>query len=65
LDEEIYMRIPEAYVRYMLEVHKNVTEPSTHVLLLKNATNGFDQAPRQWWSMLKEAMARCNCSQSK
>jgi hypothetical protein len=35
LDEEIYMRIPEGYDRYMLEVHNKKIDPSTHVLLLK------------------------------
>jgi hypothetical protein len=34
LDEEIYMRIPDGYVRYMKEVHKKIIDPSTHVLLL-------------------------------
>jgi hypothetical protein len=47
LDEEIYMRIPEGYVRYMLEVHNKKIDPSTHVLLLKKAIYGLVQAARQ------------------
>jgi hypothetical protein len=35
------MRIPEGYVRYMLEVHNKVIDPSTHVLLLKKAIYGL------------------------
>jgi hypothetical protein len=31
LDEEIFMRIPEGDVRYMLEVQYHVIDPSTHV----------------------------------
>jgi Reverse transcriptase (RNA-dependent DNA polymerase) len=31
LDEEVYMRIPEGYVRYMLKVHIKNIDPSTHV----------------------------------
>jgi Reverse transcriptase (RNA-dependent DNA polymerase) len=35
LDEEIYIRIPDGYVKYILEVHNVKLYPSTHVLLLK------------------------------
>jgi Reverse transcriptase (RNA-dependent DNA polymerase) len=47
LDEEIYMRVPEGYVRYMLEVHNKVIDPSTHVLPVKNAIYGLVEATRQ------------------
>jgi Reverse transcriptase (RNA-dependent DNA polymerase) len=60
LDQEIYMRIPEGYVRYMLEVHKKNIDPSTHVLLLKRSIYGLVQAAKQWWKNFKEAMAGCN-----
>jgi Reverse transcriptase (RNA-dependent DNA polymerase) len=50
-NEEIYMR---GYVRYMLEVHNRVIDPSTHVLLLKKAIYGLVQVVRQWWKMFKE-----------
>jgi hypothetical protein len=33
-DKEIYMRIPEGYVRYMLEVNEKVIDPDTDVFLL-------------------------------
>jgi Reverse transcriptase (RNA-dependent DNA polymerase) len=59
LDEEIKMRIPEDYVRYMLEVHNKHNDSSTHVLLLKMAIYGLVQAVRQWWKKLKAAMAGC------
>jgi hypothetical protein len=49
------MMIPEGYVKYMLEVHNNVIDPSTHVILLKKALYGL--VARQWCKMLKEAMA--------
>jgi Reverse transcriptase (RNA-dependent DNA polymerase) len=65
LDEEIYMRILEAYVRYMLEVHNKVIDPSTHKLLLKKSIYGLVQAARQWWKKFKEAMAGCNNFRSK
>jgi hypothetical protein len=48
LDEEIYMRLPDGYVKYMLEVHNVKIHPSTHVLLLKKAIYGIVQAARQW-----------------
>jgi Reverse transcriptase (RNA-dependent DNA polymerase) len=32
IDEEIYMRFPEGYVRQILEVHSKVIDPSTHAL---------------------------------
>jgi Reverse transcriptase (RNA-dependent DNA polymerase) len=60
LYEEIYKRIPEGYVRYMLEVHNNKIDPSTHLLLLKKAIYGLVKATRQWWKKFKEAMAGCN-----
>jgi hypothetical protein len=44
LDEEIYIRIPEGYGRYMLEVHNKVIDPSTHVLLLNKVIYGLVQA---------------------
>jgi hypothetical protein len=47
LDEEIYMRIPEGYVRCMLEVQNKSIYPSTHVLLLKKAIYALVQATRQ------------------
>jgi Reverse transcriptase (RNA-dependent DNA polymerase) len=53
LDEEIYMRIPEGYVRYMLEVHKITIDTSTHMNLLKKAIYGLVQAARQWWKKFK------------
>jgi Reverse transcriptase (RNA-dependent DNA polymerase) len=65
LDEEIYMRIPEGYGRYMLEVHNKTIDRSTHVLLLKKAINGLVQAFRQWWKKFKETMAECNYFLSK
>jgi hypothetical protein len=34
LDEEIYMRLPYGYVKYMLEVHNVKIYPSKNVLLL-------------------------------
>jgi Reverse transcriptase (RNA-dependent DNA polymerase) len=40
LDEKIYMRLPNGYVKYMLEVHYVKIDPSTHVLLLKKAIYG-------------------------
>jgi hypothetical protein len=60
LDEETYMRIPEGYVRYMLEVHNKVTDPATHVLLLKKAMYGLVQAAGHWCINCKQAMAGCN-----
>jgi hypothetical protein len=48
LAEEIYRRILEGYVRYVLEVHKKVIDPSTCVSLLTNAINVLVQAARQW-----------------
>jgi Reverse transcriptase (RNA-dependent DNA polymerase) len=59
LGEEIFMRIPEGCVRYMLEVHPP-NWPSTHVLVLKKSIYGLVQAARQWSKKLKEAMAGCN-----
>jgi Reverse transcriptase (RNA-dependent DNA polymerase) len=47
IDEAIYMKSPEGYVRYMLEVHNKVIGPYTHVLLLKKAIHGLVQAARQ------------------
>jgi Reverse transcriptase (RNA-dependent DNA polymerase) len=60
IDEEIYMKIHEGYVRYMLEVHNKRIDPSTHVLLLKKVIYGLVQAVRNWWKKFKEAMAGCN-----
>jgi Reverse transcriptase (RNA-dependent DNA polymerase) len=65
LDEEMYMRIPEGYVRYMLEVHNKTIDPSTHVLLLKKVIYGLVQAARQCWKKRKEAMAGCKYFPSK
>jgi Reverse transcriptase (RNA-dependent DNA polymerase) len=59
------MRIPEGYIRYMLEAHNKVIDPSTHVLLLKKEIYGLVQAARQWWKQFKEAMAGCNYFPSK
>jgi Reverse transcriptase (RNA-dependent DNA polymerase) len=39
LEEQIYMRLPDVYVKYMLEVHNVKINPSTHVLLLKKVEN--------------------------
>jgi Reverse transcriptase (RNA-dependent DNA polymerase) len=52
LDEEIYMRLPDGYVKYMLEVHNVKIDPSTHVLLLNKAIYGLVQAARQWWNKI-------------
>jgi Reverse transcriptase (RNA-dependent DNA polymerase) len=60
LDEEIYMRIPDGYVRYMKEVHHRDIDPTTHELRLKNAIYVLVQAARQWWKKFKEVMAGCN-----
>jgi Reverse transcriptase (RNA-dependent DNA polymerase) len=59
LDEEIYMRLPGGYVKYMLEVHNIKIDPSTRILLLKKAIYGLVQASRQWWKKFKEVMATC------
>jgi Reverse transcriptase (RNA-dependent DNA polymerase) len=65
LDEEIYMRIPDGYVRYMKEVHNRDIDPTTHVQQLKKAIYGLVQATRQWWKKFKEVMAGCNNYPSK
>jgi Reverse transcriptase (RNA-dependent DNA polymerase) len=65
LDEEIYMRIPDGYVRYMKEVHNRDIDLLTHVLHLKKAINGLVQAARQWWKKFREVMAGCNYYPSK
>jgi Reverse transcriptase (RNA-dependent DNA polymerase) len=65
LDEEIYMRLPDGYVNYMLEVHNVEIDPSTLVLLLKKAIYGLDQAAIQWWKKIKEVMATCDYYPSK
>jgi Reverse transcriptase (RNA-dependent DNA polymerase) len=54
LDEEIYMRITEGYVRCMLEVHNVLKE-----------IYGLVQAATQCWKTFKEAMAGCNYFLSK
>jgi Reverse transcriptase (RNA-dependent DNA polymerase) len=46
LEEEIYMRMPEGYARYQLEVHNKDIDPNKHVLLLKKAIYGLVQAAR-------------------
>jgi Reverse transcriptase (RNA-dependent DNA polymerase) len=51
-DEEIYMRLPDGYVKYMLEVHNFKIDPSTYVLLLKKDIYGLLQDARQWWKKL-------------
>jgi Reverse transcriptase (RNA-dependent DNA polymerase) len=65
LEEEIYMRIPEGYSKYMMEVHSTKIDSNTHVLLLKKAIYGLFQAARQWWKKFKEVMAMCNYFPSK
>jgi hypothetical protein len=37
LNNEIYMRLPAGYVKYMLEVHNFTIDPTTHVLIKKAA----------------------------
>jgi hypothetical protein len=49
----------------MKAVHKNVIDPTTHVLLLKKAIYGLVKAARQWWKKYKEVMAGCNYYPSK
>jgi hypothetical protein len=46
LGEEIYMKVPEGYAIYMLEVCKKIIEFSTHVLLREKAIYGLVQAAR-------------------
>jgi Reverse transcriptase (RNA-dependent DNA polymerase) len=65
LEEEIYMRIPEGYSKYMMEVHNTKIDSNTHVLLLKKAIYGLVQAARQWWKKFKEVMAMCDYFPSK
>jgi Reverse transcriptase (RNA-dependent DNA polymerase) len=60
LDKEIYMRLPDGYVKYMLEVHNVKIDPSTLVLLLKKAIYRLVQAARQWCKKFKEVMATCD-----
>ena len=45
LEEEIYMRIPEGYV-------KGDEHPNYPALKLKRAIHGLVQAARQWWKRL-------------
>jgi Reverse transcriptase (RNA-dependent DNA polymerase) len=65
LEEEIYMRIPKGYSKYMMEVHNTKIDSNTHVLLLKKAIYDLVQAARQWWKQFKEVMAMCNLFSSK
>jgi Reverse transcriptase (RNA-dependent DNA polymerase) len=65
LDQDIYMRLPDGYVKYMLEVHKVKIDPSMHVILLNKAIYGFIQAARQWWKKFKEVLATCDYYLSK
>jgi Reverse transcriptase (RNA-dependent DNA polymerase) len=65
LDEAIYMRLPDGYVKYMLEVYNVQIDSSTQVLLLKKAIYGLVQAARQWWKKFKEIMATCDYYPSK
>jgi Reverse transcriptase (RNA-dependent DNA polymerase) len=41
VDEEIYVRLPDGYVKYMLEVQNVKIHPSTNVLLLKKYVYGL------------------------
>jgi Reverse transcriptase (RNA-dependent DNA polymerase) len=59
------MRLPEGYVKYMLEVQNVKIHPSTHVLLLKKAIYSLVQAARQWRKKFKEVMATCYYYPSK
>jgi Reverse transcriptase (RNA-dependent DNA polymerase) len=65
LDEEIYMRIPEGFVRYMLDVHNKTIDLPAHVLLSKKALYGLLLAALQLLMNFKEAMAGCNYCPSK
>jgi hypothetical protein len=48
LDEVIYMKLPDGYVNYMLELHNVKIDLSTHVVLLKKAIYVLVQAARKW-----------------
>jgi hypothetical protein len=66
LDEEINMKLPDGYVKYMLKVHNINIDPSTDVILLMKAIYGLDHAARQWWKIFKEVMATsCDYCPSK
>jgi Reverse transcriptase (RNA-dependent DNA polymerase) len=52
LNKGIYMRLPDGYVKCMVEVHDVTIDPTTHVLLLKKAICGLVQATRHWWKHL-------------
>jgi Reverse transcriptase (RNA-dependent DNA polymerase) len=60
LDEEIYKRLPDGYVMYMLEVHYVTLDPTTHVLLLKKGIYWLVQVDRQCWKMFYTVMAKCD-----
>jgi hypothetical protein len=59
LEEEIWMKLPEAYSRYMKEIHNKDYEQHKYCVKLKKALYGLVQAARQWWKKFTEAMATC------
>jgi hypothetical protein len=54
LYEEIYMSLADGYVKYILEVDNVKIDPTSHVLLLKEAFYGFVHAVRQWWKSFRK-----------
>jgi hypothetical protein len=59
------MRLPNGYVKYMLEVHNFKIDPTTYALLLKRAIYGLVQITRQRWKKFKEVKATCDYYPSK
>jgi hypothetical protein len=60
LDEEIWMKFPDGYSRYLKEKHNKDYDYHKYCVKLKKALYGLVQAARQWWKKFKEAMATCH-----
>jgi hypothetical protein len=59
------MILPDGSVKYMLEVHNDTIDKTTHVQILKKSFDGLVPAARKWWNLFKEVLATCDYYPSK
>ena len=65
LEEELWMTIPDGYIKYLKDKHGKTIDPKTHCLKLKKAIYGLVQAARQWWKKFKEVLLTLGYSASR